>query len=301
MKILLIGGSYFLGRVFVLMAHSKHELTLLNRGHYSMASYVHQEFTLDRHDLAALASLPAENYDVIIDCCAYEKGDIETFCTHFPGTFQHYLLISTVDVYKHRTDKIQDEDQPYEDLHYAGEVGQYIDGKIQVEKELIALAQSQAFSYTILRPGMIYGPFNYAPRESALIARACQDQPLYHFANADGTFQLVYVKDVARAILQVIHKPTQAIFNVVSPEKITYHQIASRILSALDKEALLTEQDLDTAIQEGYPLPFPLFSQECESYDSSRLIDTYDFQYTPFDTGMNETVQAFLPVFMPQK
>lgn len=36
MKILVIGGSYFYGRVFVMQAVKEHDITVLNRGTYSM-------------------------------------------------------------------------------------------------------------------------------------------------------------------------------------------------------------------------------------------------------------------------
>ena len=39
MKILVIGGSYFLGRVFVMQAAGVHEITLVNRGTYSMEEW----------------------------------------------------------------------------------------------------------------------------------------------------------------------------------------------------------------------------------------------------------------------
>ena len=37
MKILVIGGSYFYGRVFVMLTAPQHEITVVNRGTYSMA------------------------------------------------------------------------------------------------------------------------------------------------------------------------------------------------------------------------------------------------------------------------
>ena len=36
MKILVLGGSYFYGRVFTMLSAKKHEITVLNRGTYSM-------------------------------------------------------------------------------------------------------------------------------------------------------------------------------------------------------------------------------------------------------------------------
>ena len=59
-KVLVIGGSYFAGRVFTMVASGSCALTLLNRGRYSMTLYPDvTELRCDRHDAAALAALPA--------------------------------------------------------------------------------------------------------------------------------------------------------------------------------------------------------------------------------------------------
>ena len=39
MKLLVIGGSYFYGRVFVMEAAKAHEITVWNRGTYSMEAF----------------------------------------------------------------------------------------------------------------------------------------------------------------------------------------------------------------------------------------------------------------------
>lgn len=65
MKILVIGGSYFLGRAFTLIASKEHELTLINRGTYSMARYGIKEYKADRRDEKALQSIPPDNYDAM--------------------------------------------------------------------------------------------------------------------------------------------------------------------------------------------------------------------------------------------
>ena len=54
-NILILGGSYFVGRVFTIMAASAgHALTLINRGRFSMERYgTKEELHFDRHDVQA--------------------------------------------------------------------------------------------------------------------------------------------------------------------------------------------------------------------------------------------------------
>ena len=52
----------------------------------------------------------------------------------------------------------------------------------------------------MLRPAILYGPYNYAPRESVFIQMAVQKKCIPSFTDADGRFQFIYVKDAAEAI-----------------------------------------------------------------------------------------------------
>ena len=70
-KILIIGGTYFLGRVFSILAYRKgYELTFINRGRFSMKNLGEhvREFACDRHDSSRLQTLKLESvYDVVVD------------------------------------------------------------------------------------------------------------------------------------------------------------------------------------------------------------------------------------------
>ena len=77
MKILVMGGSYFYGRVFTMSACEKHELTLLNRGTYPMNDYPVKEIKADRKDESALKEALKEalsdgGFDAVVDFCAYD-------------------------------------------------------------------------------------------------------------------------------------------------------------------------------------------------------------------------------------
>lgn len=48
MKLLVIGGSYFLGRVFLIQAAKLHNITVVNRGTYSVEAFGVQQIKGDR-------------------------------------------------------------------------------------------------------------------------------------------------------------------------------------------------------------------------------------------------------------
>lgn len=292
MKVLVIGGTYFLGRVFTLLSYQKYDLTLVNRGNYSMAQYSVKEYHFNRHDIKQWQTL-FDHYDVIVDFCAYQQGDIKIVTDNI--SFDHYIFISTVDVYERGTGYIKKEDHPLEYRHFIGEIGDYIHSKVLLEHELQETCRKQHKAYTSLRPGNIYGPFNYAPRESELIKRIVHGLPLIDIIDADASFQLVYVKDVVQAIQLIIdQQPSYHAFNIINPQYLTYQDI-NQYLSQCSQEPV---QIMKQTIQQitDYPLPYPLFKEEMELYDG-HLIESLGFTYTSHQEGFHQTYDAFYPVF----
>lgn len=295
MKILVIGGSYFLGRIFTMYASKQHELTLVNRGQYSMSSYHIDEYHFDRHDNNNWKQLINQEFDVVVDFCAYQKDDIKTVIENLKNHIHHYIYISTVDVYLRQTHLIQDENHPLENRHFPGDMGEYIYQKRLLENELIEMCQKYNIAYTSLRPGNIYGPFNYAPRESLLIKRVIENDHLFHLIDANAKFQMVYVKDVVDAILLVIEKRLcNQSFNIINNELIDYDKI-NYILQSI-KNVKIENHTIQEAATLQYPLPYPLFQEEQELY-SGQKIETFGLKYTALEEGLKKTYKAFLPVY----
>lgn len=295
MKILVIGGSYFLGRIFTMYASKQHELTLVNRGQYSMTSYHVDEYHFDRHDNNSWKRLINQEFDVVVDFCAYQKDDIKTVIENLKNHIHHYIYISTVDVYLRQTHLIQDENHPLENRHFPGDMGEYIYQKRLLEDELIEMCQKYNIAYTSLRPGNIYGPFNYAPRESLLIKRVIENDHLFHLIDANAKFQMVYVKDVVDAILLVIEKRLcNQSFNIINNELIDYDKI-NYILQSI-KNVKIENHTIQEAATLQYPLPYPLFQEEQELY-SGQKIETFGLKYTALEEGLEKTYKAFLPVY----
>lgn len=298
MKVLVIGGTYFLGRVFVMQAYQDFQLTLVNRGNYSMQSLGVEEYHFDRHDTLSWEQLPNKSYDAIVDFCAYQTGDIEKVIQHFSGQIKQYILVSTVDVYERQTSLYKDEKHPLEYRHFDGEVGEYIFQKVQLEKELQILSKEYHIPYTIIRPGNIYGPFNYAPRESEFIKYIVEGLPLLKPIDANAKFQLVYVKDVAISIIKCIQqKAYDKIYNVISDEYAYYEDVYKYLAHCHEQTTSIVETTISEAMQLGYPLPYPLTKSEEELYNGQLICRELGFQYTSLQEGMEKTYQAFLPIY----
>lgn len=301
MKLLVIGGSYFYGRVFVMEAAKEHEITVWNRGTYSMESFGVRQITGDRHERAAGCE---EDYDAVIDFCAYAPGDVRDTLRLLTGKIGQYVFISTVDVYERDASVVKKEDTPLEERIIAGEAGAYIAGKVALERETVEACGERSIPYTVLRPAILYGPYNYAPRESVYIQMLLQNHALPRFTDARGQFQFVYVKDAAQAILKCLgeEKAYGQAYNLCQDQIFTYESFFAALKDAAQPEDLegLAEVPLtvEQAMSQGVPVPFPATAAETHLCDNTKGKEQLGLSYTDFEEGMRRTYRAFRNVYV---
>ncbi len=293
MNLLVFGGSYFFGLAFVEAAfRAGHVLTLINRGNRPLGSDKIREFHLDRHDRAALAALPAEHFDAVVDFCAYSAGDIRLIFERAPFTFDRYVFISTCDVYRRGTGRLLSEDEEFETRDFGGEAGAYILGKVALEQELVRCTKElrPEVLRTVIRPAFLYGPGNYAPRESLYFQWIAQAGKILSLTDSDGVFYLVYVEDAARAVLLCCERDQgNTAYNLCGEKPLTYGDFEAALEEAAGpfaKQRVTMEQVTEARV----PLPFPLTAAESERYDGSRIIEK-GLSSTDLATGLRETFQ----------
>lgn len=295
MKILVVGGSYFLGRVFVMLAQEGHEVTVVNRGSQPLTGLKVREIHGDRHD-ESLWRQCAGAFDVLVDFCAYQQGDIRTALDNLAGSVKQYIFISTVDVYRHGEPGVRTEGSPFEVRQYPGEAGAYIAGKVALEQELRELCGEKGIAFTVLRPAFLYGPLNYAPRETVFIQAMARDHVLPVITGADGRFQFLYVKDGAEAILKCLlnEKAYGQAYNLCGEEIVDYGMLADALRKAAGQKApRAVELSVEQAESQGFPLPFPVSEAESLICANAKSKEELGMAYTTLEAGMAKTCRAF--------
>lgn len=294
MKILIIGGTYFLGKHFTDLAITQHEIYLLNRGTNPQNDPRITEFHMDRHDTKKLAEISNVHFDVIVDFCAYSENDIRLLFEHLNATFDQYIFISTCDVYRRNTMRYMDENSELENRNFGGEAGDYISGKVALEKELSDCCKKYNVCYTSIRPAFIYGPDNYAPREGIYFTWIKNAGQIIQPSDATGEFQMVYVDDVARAILAACQNPLACnrAYNLCNPQMLNYTSFANILKNATGVDFQEITLPITAILEKGIPLPFPLTHEESQYYTGT-AVKELGICYTPIEKGMAETFQQF--------
>ena len=300
-NILVIGGSVFVGRVFSIQASKNggFDLHVVNRGNYPLELEHVTTHKCNRHSPRMIARLvPDITYDALIDFCAYEPGEIKSIIDALSGRIKQYIFFSTASVYTPSSGFVDEKTPIVTPNSDEGDViSDYIRGKIELENELIEACSATGINYTIIRPTFIYGPFNYAPRESYFIESIARKRPVPVPIDAESRFNFVYVLDVAAALISCIgnKKAYDETFNLAGIEALTYPQLISdfeRYNSGPFETRTVTVAQVE---EDRLPLPFPLIGDHL--INGNRFAQTFDFKYTPFSEGMENTFKIFYSLY----
>ncbi|MDR0839117.1 MAG: NAD-dependent epimerase/dehydratase family protein [Oscillospiraceae bacterium] len=301
-RVLVIGGSMFVGRVFSILASrtDEFELHVVNRGRFPLNNLANvTEYKCDRHAATMLAHMvPDLKFDAVIDFCAYNQGEIEQMISAVGSRIKQYIYFSTASVYDPKYRKVKEEGDPLMPTSSEGAaVEEYLKGKLLLEGELEAAAAKTGIRYTILRPTFIYGPFNYAPRESWFVELIAKKHIVPVPVDATANFNFVYVKDVARALMKMVgdERAYDEIFNLAGPERVTYTRLISDFERYNGGSFDTREVTVEEVEREEIPLPFPL--TEDDLTNGEKLAKTLDFTYTPFSEGMEDTFKIFYDMY----
>ncbi|HVE70507.1 MAG TPA: NAD-dependent epimerase/dehydratase family protein [Thermoanaerobaculia bacterium] len=161
MKILVIGGTAFLGRHIVREMLSRgHTVTLFNRGVENPELFPEAErITGDRR--SDLAKLRGRRFDVVVDTCGYLPEDVAASSAALAAS-QCYVFISSVAVYRDLFDGTS-EDAPLHPTVGSLTLSPTTLGPLKAacEHALIKYFPGRAL---IVRPGLIVGPDDIASR-----------------------------------------------------------------------------------------------------------------------------------------
>jgi nucleoside-diphosphate-sugar epimerase len=228
----------------------------------------------------------------VVDFCGYTPRDVRNVALALPeGSVGHYVFISTTSIYAPtRSLPIRENgaklSAPQPEL---GPAANYGFQKWLAEQTVSTHGQQLGFPCTCLRPSIIYGQYNYAPRERYFFDLIHQNQIVVLPDNELALFQFVSVWDVAEIILRVLGNPDTfgKAFNLSAEEMISYARFVE-ILEAITGRTIPTRtMPVEEIDARRIPLPFPLDSHLL--YAGDRVCRTLGFSYTSFTAGMQKT------------
>lgn len=204
MKILVLGGTYFVGRNMVeKLVSSHHEVTLLNRNTINIFPDLNV-LKADRHNKKGISKLlKGNNSDVIIDISGYTQADVEIVLDCFDiSKITQYIFCSSAAVYSQPPlhTPIREEDRKC----FLRENGLYGYQKLMAEELLFRKREEQGLNFSIFRPTYIYGEYDYSPRIVYFFEKIVKGEPIFIVGDGKKMVQLGYVDDLTDAIIMML-------------------------------------------------------------------------------------------------
>lgn len=218
MKILVIGGTIFLGRVFVEQALARgHEITLFNRGKSNPDLFPDVEKIVgDRKE--SLDALKGRTWDAVFDPSGYFPRDVKATAEVLADNVKHYTFISSISVYKDYAQAGIDESYPVgqtDDLEATEINGEnYGPLKALCEQTAAAIMPGRVLS---VRAGLIVGRFDRSDRFTYWPHRVSKGGEFVAPMSPDYPVQFIDVRDLAGWCLDMIEKNVTGVFNATGP------------------------------------------------------------------------------------
>jgi 2'-hydroxyisoflavone reductase len=219
MKLLILGGTLFLGRYLVEAALARnHEVTLFNRGQHSPELFPNVEKLRGDRD-GGLDALRGRRWDAVVDTSGYVPRLVRASAELLADAVEHYTFISSISVYPHFRSVGLDESAPVGTLEDPAteEITGESYGPLKALCEQ-AVEQALPGRALIVRPGLIVGPHDYSDRFTYCVRRVAQGGKVLAPAHPDWHTQIIDVRDLAEWTLSMAERQQAGVYNATGPE-----------------------------------------------------------------------------------
>jgi 2'-hydroxyisoflavone reductase len=229
-KFLVLGGTRFLGRHLVEAAVERgHTVTTFTRG--QLATHEHPAVLplggdRDPGKGAGLAALASGTWDAAFDTSGYVPRIVGASCDLLAARVRRYLFVSSLSVYADTSVTGITEDAPrltLDDPDTEDVAANYGALKAACEDRVVAGLGARA---TIVRPGLIVGPYDPTDRFSYWVARFTQpgslgerDDDAAVPAPPERPIQLIDARDLAQWMVTLAERDVAGSYNAISPPR----------------------------------------------------------------------------------
>lgn len=227
MRILVLGGTRFVGRAVVDQAVSRgHDVTTFTRGRHGEPRPGAEALHGDRTRPADLLRLASRDWDAVIDTSVIAPAHVAASARVLAGHVGHYTYVSTLSVYSGRPrepvseesatwDCAPDADGDEETLGY---------GMLKSGSERAVEAAFPGRNL-IVRPGIIAGPHDVGGRLSWWLGRLALGGRVLAPGNPGRPVRLTDARDLAAWILDSARRGITGVVNVPGPRGGTLGQL----------------------------------------------------------------------------
>jgi 2'-hydroxyisoflavone reductase len=225
-KILILGGTGFLGPAFVTAAQARgHELTLFNRGKTRPELFPNLEKLQGDRDPnkgEGLKALEGRKFDAVLDTSGYYPRMVRASAELLAPNVGQYIFISSVSAYAKNDTPGADESAATATLadpnvETMGKNYENYGGLKRACEE--AAEKALPGRVANVRPGYIVGPEDRTDRYVYFPLRFERGGEMLAPGSPSDPLQIIDVRDLAEWLVLLVERNTTGIFNAVGPEK----------------------------------------------------------------------------------
>ena len=223
MKILILGGTAFLGPQIVEAAKAKgHTITLFNRGKtradlFPDLEKLHGDREKDEYD-----ALKGRQWDAAVDTSAQLPHWIKATADVLKGNVRQYVFTSSISVYPVNSFQKpgKDETAPVEQLPSGADENRFdiqLYGHLKARCEQYVIDAYGADHATNIRPGLIVGPGDYSDRFTYWPVRVDRGGEILAPGSPDAFVQFIDARDLGAWIVRVVEDGHTGTYNATGP------------------------------------------------------------------------------------
>jgi 2'-hydroxyisoflavone reductase len=304
MKVLVIGGTLFIGRRLVAeLLKAGHSVAILHRRNKHNFSKRVENLVADRNDASTVRRAIGERrFDVIFDnVYDWEHGttaaQVEATVHAMGDHLKRYVFMSSVAAYgdglnHYEGDPLAPDNHP----------DSYVRNKAMTERALLRLHRKTGFPVVTFRPPFIYGPENPFYREAFFWDRLRRGRPIIIPGDGTRLMQFIHVKDVVNALVRSmdVNEAVGEAFNLANPKSLTQVDAVRELARAAGKKPELVRVPRERiAVAGGNPMGVPMyFGQYLDlppiTENVSKLQRVLGVRLTALETGLRETYRWYV-------
>lgn len=218
MRLLILGGTVFLGRHLVSAALSAgHTVTTFTRGEHPASLPASVEQLRGNRD-SDLSALRGRQWDAVIDTSGYFPREVVSSTEILAGAVGHYTFISSISAYADFQRAGMTEDAPLGALddptveEITGET--YGPLKALCERAVEAAMPGRAL---VIRPGLIVGPYDPTDRFTYWAHRIAAGGDVLAPGRPERVVQFIDARDLAEWALRLAERQTVGVYHATGP------------------------------------------------------------------------------------
>ncbi|HEX8735666.1 MAG TPA: NAD-dependent epimerase/dehydratase family protein [Pyrinomonadaceae bacterium] len=265
MKLLIIGGTKFLGRHLIAAARGGgHAVTLFNRGRHSTENFAGvEQIHGDRH--SDLDKLSGRAWDAVIDTCGYLPQSVKASAEALKDAAGQYVFVSSISAYAGYSQLDFDETAPVAELNDEqmeraaaidpqGELTGPVLGEMYGALKVLCEREAEkAMPGRVLqvRSGLIVGSFDPTDRFTYWVMRVAKGGEVLAPGAPQRFVQLIDARDLSEWIIKMVEQKLAGIYNVTGkPFELTMQAMLEEIKNASGSDARFTWVNEDFLNQE---------------------------------------------------